>query len=73
MESRITTDPEATLRSRLRTAGVLAMLGLTVEIGSFFWIHPLAFMAFLFLGCGLLGLGVVIFLWTLLTAGREVR
>jgi len=54
----------------LQTAGVLLILGLVVEILSFFWIHPIAFMSFLVIGCGLLGLGIVVFLWTLLTVGR---
>jgi len=62
---------EERLRSRLRVAGFLVVAGLAVEIASFFWVHPIAFMGFLVVGCGFLGLGIVVFLWTLLSAGRE--
>ncbi len=68
METRV---DEARLHTRLRVAGFLVVSGLAVEIASFFWVHPIAFMSFLVIGCGFLGLGIVVFLWTLLTAGRE--
>jgi hypothetical protein len=70
LETRVEPDTELRLRSRLRTAGILLILGLLVEILSFFWIHPIAFMSFLVIGCGLLGLGILFFLWTLVTVGR---
>jgi hypothetical protein len=58
------------LGRRLRAAGVLLILGLIIEILSFFWVHPLAFMGFLVIGCALLGLGIVLFLWTLVSIGK---
>jgi uncharacterized membrane protein YczE len=58
------------LRSRLRLAGILLIIGLLIEILSFFWVHPLAFMGFLVIGCLLLGLGIVLFLWTLVSVGK---
>ena len=75
VESDLTTpevysDLSAKLYSRLRTSGTLVIVGLIVEILSFFWIHPIAFMTFLVLGCGFLGVGIVLFLWTLVTMGR---
>ena len=69
MEARVNDE---TLRSRLRVAGLLVILGLAVEIVSFLWVHPMAFMGFLVIGCGFLGLGILVFLWTLLTAGKEL-
>src|SRR5438045_4605560 len=42
MESGVNSSWEDTLRSRLRTGGLLVMVGLIVEIFSFFWVHQLA-------------------------------
>lgn len=53
------------ISSRLRAAGILLIIGLIIEILSFVWVHPLAFMSFLVIGCTFLGLGIVLFLWTL--------
>jgi hypothetical protein len=53
-------------------AGTFVISGIGAEILSFFWVHPMAFMGFIVAGCGLLFLGIVAFLWTLLTAGREM-
>ena len=58
------------LSSRLRAAGILLIIGLMIEILSFFWVHPLAFMSFLVIGCAFIGLGIVLFLWTLVTVGK---
>ena len=58
------------LSSRLRLAGILLIIGLIIEILSFLWDHPLTFMGFLVIGCAFLGLGIVLFLWTLVTLGK---
>jgi uncharacterized membrane protein YczE len=58
------------LGSRLRVAGILLIIGLIIEIFSFLWDHPLTFMAFLVIGCTFIGLGIVLFLWTLVTLGK---
>ena len=47
MESGVTSHLPVRLNSRLRTAGVLLVVGLIIEILSLFWIHPLAFVGFL--------------------------
>jgi hypothetical protein len=60
---------ERALYRRLRAAGILSIAGLVIEILSFFWLHPLAFVAFLVLGCGFIGLGIAIFLWSLVGIG----
>jgi uncharacterized membrane protein YczE len=58
------------LERRLRVAGVLVILGLVVELVTLHWSHPTAFMFFLLAGATLMGAGIVIYLLTLLGAGR---
>jgi hypothetical protein len=65
LEAGINSDLTTQRYSRLRTSGILVIIGLIIEIISFFWIHPIAFMSFLVFGCGFLGLGILLFLWTL--------
>jgi hypothetical protein len=45
---------------RLRISGILIMLGLVVEALSLIRIHPIAFLAFMFVGgtCLLVGIGI---------------
>jgi len=71
LETGITTEVQPAILSRLRTAGLLLMAGLIVELLSLFWTHPLAFMAFIGIGCVLMGIGIVIFLWMLLSSTRS--
>lgn len=49
----------------LRIASALIVLGLVVEIISLAWLHPLAFALFTFVGVALLGLGILIYLASL--------
>lgn len=49
----------------LRIASVLIILGLVVEIISFGWIHPLAFVLFAFVCASLIGLGILVYLVSL--------
>jgi hypothetical protein len=49
----------------LRISGVLIILGLLVEALSLIRIHPLSFLAFMFIGGGLLAAGVVTYLYSL--------
>jgi uncharacterized membrane protein YczE len=58
------------LERRLRVAGVLVILGLVVELVTLYWSHPTAFMFFLLAGATLMGAGIVIYLLTLLAAGK---
>jgi len=55
---------------RLRPAGTLIVLGLMVELVSLRWSHPTAFLLFILLGVSLMGLGILIYLLTLLIAGK---
>jgi hypothetical protein len=59
---------ELGFRKLLRTACVLIILGLLVEIISLWWIHPLAFVLFAFVGASLIGLGILVYLASLVFA-----
>jgi hypothetical protein len=52
----------------LRISAALVVLGLLVEIVSLLWFHPLAFVLFAFVGVSLIGLGVVVYLASLVFA-----
>ena len=47
---------------RIRWASVLIVAGLLVQLGSLLVIHPLAFVAFLMVGCPLVGIGIITYL-----------
>jgi len=53
------------IERRLRWAGSLIALGLIVQLTTFIWIHPLAFIAFAVIACPLIGAGVLLFLYSL--------
>ena len=55
------------LADRLRLSGLLIVSGLGVELASFFWNHPISFVLFLFLGAGLTGAGMLLYLWSIVT------
>ena len=59
---------EARLYRRLRIAGSLIIAGLAVELLSLIRIHPLAFMAFMFIGGGLLLAGIGFYLYSIIDA-----
>ncbi|HUX67210.1 MAG TPA: hypothetical protein VMV31_06960 [Terriglobales bacterium] len=50
---------------RIRLAGSLVVAGLLVQALSLLKIHPLAFVAFLLVGCPLVLAGVLLFLYSL--------
>lgn len=57
------------IERRIRVAAALAGAGLTVQLISMLIPHPLAFVAFVVLGCPLVGAGVLFFLGSLAKAG----
>jgi len=59
-----TVEP-ARLERRLRLAAVLVVLGLAVEAVSFAALHAAAFFAFLAPGALLVGVGIVLYLWSI--------
>ena len=50
---------------RIRWASFLIGAGLLVQLGSLLVVHPLAFVAFLMLGCPLMAAGIVLYLLSL--------
>jgi hypothetical protein len=52
---------------RLRWAGFLIAVGLIVQLTTFIWIHPLAFIAFAVVGCPLTAAGILLFLYSLVS------
>jgi hypothetical protein len=52
----------------LQVSSGLIILGLLVEIVSLVWFHPLAFVLFAFVGAMLIGLGIVVYLASLVLA-----
>jgi hypothetical protein len=61
-------NAELRLYSRLRIAGALIIAGLTVEALSLIRVHPLSFVAFMFIGGACLVLGVGLYLYSIVTA-----
>ncbi len=50
----------------LRIASVLIVLGLGIEIVSLLWFHPLSFVLFAVAGTALIGLGILVYLASLI-------
>lgn len=63
--------PLTKIERRIRVAGVLIIAGLLVELVTLHWSHPTAFLFFLLLGGTLMGLGIILFLLTLVSAERS--
>jgi hypothetical protein len=57
--------PEQHMTRYMRISGVLIILGLLVEALSLIRIHPLSFLAFMFIGGGFIAAGVLTFLYSL--------
>ena len=58
-------NPSITER-RIRWASLLVGAGLVVQLASLLIVHPLAFVAFLMVGCPLMAAGVLLYLVSLL-------
>ena len=56
-----------TIERRIRWSGGLILSGLMVQMLTLLWTHPLAFMAFLLIGCPLVGAGMLLFLYSLVS------
>jgi len=55
------------MERRLRMSGVLIILGLIVEAFSLVWVHALAFLFFMLIGGLLVGLGILTYLYSLVS------
>jgi len=49
----------------LRISSLLVIVGLVLEIVSLLWFHPLSFVLFAFLAAALIGLGILVYLVSL--------
>ncbi len=56
---------------RIRRAGTLTSIGLVLQLITLFSMRPLSFMAFLLVACPLVGVGILLYLYTLVTPGRD--
>jgi hypothetical protein len=56
---------------RLRISGALVMIGLLVEALCLVWSRPIAFVVLVCMGGAFIGIGVLLFLYSLVTAKVE--
>lgn len=59
------------IERRIRISGFLIVCGLVIQMITLIWVHPLAFMAFLLVGCPLVAIGVLLFLYSIVTHGHQ--
>lgn len=57
--------PTPLIERRIRYSGILIAAGLIIQLISFIWVHPLAFMAFIVISCPLIAIGILVFLYSL--------
>ena len=55
------------MQRRIRASSTLVLLGLIVELISLLWSHPTAFVLFLLVGASLMGLGILIYFYSLVS------
>ena len=55
------------LHRRLKLSSILVSAGLLVEVLTLFWSHPLTFVAFIVLGGTLVGMGIVLYLYSIVS------
>ena len=55
------------MERRLRISGMFVLLGLLIEVFALRWIHPAAFLVFAFIGIPIGSLGIVIYLYSLVS------
>ena len=58
---------------RIRISATLAIVGLVIEAISLLWSHPTAFFLFLIVGAGAMVLGIVIFLFSIVSLPDNSR
>jgi len=58
------------IEGRIRLAAILVIAGLLVALGSFFWSSPLALFLFSIGAGALVGVGILVFLVSLITVGE---
>lgn len=66
-KERSVTAADPRLARRLQLSGLLVSLGLLIEAATLFWAHPTAFLVFLGLGGLLVGAGVLLYLFAVVS------
>ena len=61
------------MQRRVRVSSVLVLLGLLVELVSLFWSHPTAFIVFAGPGVLLMAIGVVVYLYSLVSVSEPSK
>jgi hypothetical protein len=61
------------LERRLQFSGILLILGLFIEALCLFWTQPIAFVLFLGVGGFLLALGILLYLFSLVSRDQPQR
>jgi len=61
------------IEQRLQISGTLILLGLLVEAICLLWSRPIAFVVFVSLGGLLVGVGVLLFLYSLVTIDQAPK
>jgi len=61
------------LTRRLRMSGGLIIAGLIVQAGSLFWSHPLSFLLFVLVGSVVLTVGIVAYLFAIVTLPDKIK
>jgi hypothetical protein len=61
------------MERRLQYSGILVILGLLVEVLCLLWTRPIAFVVFLGAGGLLLGLGMLLYLFSIVSGNEPVR
>jgi hypothetical protein len=61
------------MERRVQYSGILVILGLLVEVLCLFWTRPIAFVFFMGVGGLFLGLGVVLYLFSLVSANPSSK
>jgi hypothetical protein len=57
------------IRRLLQVSSALVIIGLLLEIVSLLWFHPLSFVLFAFVAASVIGLGILVYLASLVFAG----
>jgi len=61
---------ESVIEARIKWASVLIGAGLLVQLLALLAVHPLAFVAFLMVGCPLVAAGIVLYLLSLVSSSK---
>ena len=64
---------DAKMQRRVRVSGLLVVLGLVIELVSLLWSHPTAFVLFLVPGALLMALGILLYLFSLVSVSSATE